>query len=117
MQVLWNFIRSGMAAPLTLPPLGVVLDDLVDERDVSVAAALRLADELLRFVRTTGYAMVNVGSGGLARSRRKRRGAQRVKRALRAAAISRSLGGGARVVRGGVEANAPGRRPYRCGTG
>ena len=46
MQVLWNFIRSGMAAPLTLPPLGVVLDDLVDERDVSVAAALRLAHEV-----------------------------------------------------------------------
>ena len=103
--------------PPRVAPLGIQRYDVIHVLHALVAATLRLADELLRFVRTTGYAMVNVGSGGLARSRRKRRGAHRVKRALRAAAISRSLGGGARVVRGGVEENAPGRRPYRRGTG
>ena len=69
--------------PPRVAPLGIQRDDVIHVLHALVAAALRLADELLRFVRTTGYAMVNVGSGGLARSRRKRRGAHRVKRALR----------------------------------
>ena len=35
-----------LCAGLTLAPLGVVLDDLVDERDIGVAAALGLAHEI-----------------------------------------------------------------------